>query len=252
MTEHALPASAPTSPSTATERREDQWSTNWWRPAGWILALAWLAAFVLVPAIGAKHSTYDRLITDLNDLTSVTVIGEPATGSGWTSVTVQWHSAGLTRRVDIIDATSPRRASEARRENQMSSLAGGPPLVVVGLEDDLRSFNDDLQIHWVPRHSGLTSEIAGFHAPGWLGLFLLGLGLTTLTLLMSGPRPRRANRWAWFWMMAMSPLGVGLYLLFAGPLGRRTPPVPRKPFMRGGWGFIAALALAGLWAWTPR
>src|SRR5699024_9313543 len=92
--------------------------------------------------------------------------------------------------------------------------------------------------------------LAGWRTSPWLVLLALTLGLVTLGLVVSGPRPRRANRWAWFWMLVLSPLGLALYLAFGGPAGRREPPPPGIPYMRGGWGFIAALVLGTFWAWS--
>jgi drug/metabolite transporter (DMT)-like permease len=88
--------------------------------------------------------------------------------------------------------------------------------------------------------------------PVWLPFVFLGLGFMTLKVLVSGPKPRRANGWAWFWMMLFSPLGIALYLVFGGPLGRREPPRNRNEYMTGGWGFLAALILGALWSWASR
>lgn len=237
-----------------TGQRTDEWTASpWWRRVGWVLVAGWVLVIALVPLTGEKESTYGTLVGDLVDGVSVLEVEGllPESSNGWGTVRIRWRSGGIDRVTEVVDASSPREARRARREMRAWE---SQTHVQVNLAQALREWSPDVHVQTQPfaESSGLHGQMSGWRTPGWLALAALTLGLTTLGLVVSGPRPRRANRWAWFWMLLLSPLGLALYLAFGGPAGRREPSPPRAPYMRGGWGFLAALVLATLWSWAQR
>ena len=89
-------------------------------------------------------------------------------------------------------------------------------------------------VNELPWH-GLSAAAGGAVLAGFLLMLINGGG-------------RFGNRWAWFWVMTFtSGLGVVLFLLLEpSPLwqrGHRQQPLPPRPVLLGGLGFLVAVLL---------
>jgi len=82
-----------------------------------------------------------------------------------------------------------------------------------------------------------------------ISLNLLGLvWFAALLVLIGGARPRLATKWAWFWLGLAIPVLFAVYLVLEPvPVWRRAPMAPSAGKLTGGWAFLLALVLGGLW-----
>ena len=199
---------------------------RWWALARLLLLLGVLAWAGLVCVIGVRPSTVADLRAGVESGQIDEVEATPGLSPGSRGryvVRVTWRDGLLRHSAELVEHRSG------------------------AVSERLLAMAPDLRI----REAGAvesSAESAGFVLPDWTLLLSLGLSLATLLAIRWGPPPSCATRWAWFWLVASGPIGLAAYLLLAGGL-----PGPRHPRVRqhltGGWGFLLALVLGGVWGW---
>ena len=215
--------------------------------ARWLLALGWVALLVTALLAGARPAPYEQLLGEVEAgrVTEVSVAGRLRPGDGTAIQEVTWRAGWTQRRSEVVwveDGVTtdgrPVDAPPVLRDDVGLVLLGAAPGLVVERAD---------------RAAGVSSTFLGWHLPfPWLSTAVLLLGgLLTVVLIVNLPPPWRLTRWAWFWL-GLTPVGVVLFALLAGP----TPglPGPRNPERRlRGWAaFALSVVLSPFLHWGGR
>lgn len=190
------------------------------------LILGW-AQLATIPSTGSL----DDLFADLENgrVTQITLDRpNPATAASG-EFTVLWEGAGRPGRATYDYATE---------------LVGQDVRVLVDEAAEIRA---------AAAQSPAAVEIIetrDFYEGGttW---FLHGIAwFVALLVLVSGPQPRLATKWAWFWFIwIVPPAAVALVVLEPVPLWRREARW-RQRRLTGGWAFLLACVVAGLFSET--
>jgi hypothetical protein len=161
--------------------------------------------------------------------------GLPPGAAGYRTQYIVWRDRLLLRRVTVVVASPDERPPTDLGERTTDDVAA-----------QLRQRDPDVRVVRAtlppPRMS-----VFGWDLPGWLGTAAVVHTLLSLSVLVAGPEPWRATRWAWFWLLS-PPVGSIVLLLLSGP----TPGLPRPRWtnrrLTGGWAFLLALALQGIFS----
>ena len=171
----------------------------------------------------------------------VRVVGAlPAGSTGDALVEVHWRSdlwRHVTEVAQVRGAGGPSKPSLTSAEGVSQVLRADPGVQLTHLRPGLDVARDASR---PPR-----STLAGWEAPGWLGIAAFGATVVGFAVLVAGPEPWRATRWAWFWLLWIPLAGVAFALL-SGPFPRvRDPRVPARR-LRGGWALVTTLVVTSL------
>jgi hypothetical protein len=209
---------------------------------GWLLLGAYAVVLVAGAAVGERESSY----ADLQDAVrshhvdsvqvdrAVSPDGRRVRGAE--QVAVHWRR-GLVRHVAEVQ--------EGRRARAGGIGYGDRAWSVDSVRGDLQALDAGVEVTYVDDPHGHTvpATLKGWRLPDWVracaALALLG----TFLLLLTAPTPWRANRWAWFWgFVLVAPVGQMAFLVLGGPTGLLPPRHPERR-VRGGRGFLLALAV---------
>jgi hypothetical protein len=220
------------------------WSAGWWNLGLRLVLLMVLAvaAVIALPSTRPQSSSVGNFLSDLRSdrVASVRYVSN-SVEVRWSHDWSHWYHASL-------------------QQMPLPQLPKSPDGLVVGSDNDGTAEQWLLQAMDATGHRYLDyDKINSADGPGklswtaqlpWQALSswaVVAAGLAC-ALLLNRRKHRFGNRWAWFWVMLFtSGLGVVLYLalepgpVWQRPSGRR--PMPARPALLGGAGFLVALAL---------
>jgi len=216
------------------------------RAFAWVLLGSWLVLTALAVSTSPGEATLDELESAVasGELDTIRVAGGLPTGPGhhgFANLRIGWRD-GLIRHEVVVREASPVDA-EARDTDL--------DVVPAGLVERIKVEHPDLHVERTSYDypTGPVLEVFGRESTGpiaWGGLVLM---LSTLALLIAGPEPRRATRWAWFWLLGLAPpLGMLGFLVLGAPTVKLVEPGPGSRRLTGGWAFLLAVLLGGLFA----
>ena len=197
----------------------------------------WLALLVGMVLVGERESSLAELRRGLasGSVDSIRVSGGLTDGArGAATQQVRWRSNGIERVATVREVSRPDGASHG----------SAYPVVREDVGTRLQSESPGLTVSREPEHWP-GSTVWGFNGPGWFGGVALVATLMTLMLIVSGPPPWRATRWAWFWLM-WTPVGALAFAVLSGPLGPLPTPRTGARGLTGGWAFLLAMLLTGV------
>ena len=230
-------------PRTAPAAPAPRSFAHWWDLGVRVVLLAVLLASLVavLPSLRPDAGTTGRFLADLRagDVTSVRYESNKVDvlwSDGWD----RWYHADLESPLPVLGRSPDGMTPET--DGSTSGTAESwvrMALDVTGRNSiDYQVLSGSDQLAWkalVPWHRlSAAAGIAVFAA------FVL--------LLYKGGQ-RFGNRWAWFWLFAIGGGAVGAVLYLAmepSPAWRRTPyprPLPERPALLGGAGFVVALVL---------
>ena len=159
-----------------------------------LLVVAWLLIAVAVATLGERTASWAELsgAVATGAVDKVRVVGAlPAGSTGYALVDVHWRS-GLWRHVTEVAQTrgagAPSKHSLKFDEGVSEVLRADPGAQLTRLRPGLDVARDASR---PPR-----STLAGWEAPGWLGIAAFGAIVVGFAALVAGPEPWRATRWA--------------------------------------------------------
>ncbi|WP_244929571.1 hypothetical protein [Nocardioides sp. W7] len=213
------------------------------------LVLGWVALAAVVPVVGARSTSFDDLerAVAAGEVDEVRVAGGLGPGSqGFATVRVTWRDGLIGDTTQVLEARPRSRAEEAGTRDEVSAVLDR------SVADRLEAIDPDVEIQQASFDERST-EMAGWHLPGWVWWPQAALAIATLLSVMGSPPPWRATRWAWFWLVGSGPVGLAAYLLLAGPLPFLPAPRPGRWRLTGGWALLLVIGsgwLLGLEQWN--
>ena len=214
------------------------------RLTGWVLLACWLLVIPAGVLLGERSSSLAALRSAVanGDVEVIRVSGGMPLeegARGYAALEIHWRNGLFAHHAEVREA-EPLGAAPKN---------GNIDVVRAGVVDRLVASQPGLRVVREPDHSTTSfgGNVLGWQLPEWLAGAGLLLMLATLGLLISGPQPWRATRWAWFWILGIAPpLGVLVYLVFAGPTALSRPPRAGSARLTGGWAFLLALVVSSL------
>lgn len=198
------------------------------------LIAGWLVALAVMLSLGARHTTFDALIEQVQagHVHDVQVSSDVPVSRGEQTVDLAWRRGLLRYTTTVIET----------RDDQIY-IGDDTEDLHFAAADALRTAGAAVQVRPGIQHS-FSSSLMGWRLPTWAAWLASLLGLGTLASVCFAPQPRFATRWAWFWLMwGGGAVGLLAYLLLAGPVPFTRAPRNRRR-LTAGWALLLAMAFS--------